>query len=177
MAVIITMVSCTTQKGVLNYLHNNPKLAEEFCSSNYPPIVQEIKGDTVYTKASNQDYSGVIDSLSDQLTYARGLLDMYSKSAPDTCKYLVDVYEKEINSLSGKIKELRDKYKPCEPETRTITRTISVVDSALKLVNTRLEEQLKQEQSKSKNRLYWIIGLSVALLVSGYFNVRKLLPI
>src|SRR5690606_18187736 len=102
---------------------------------------------------------------------------MYAKSAPDTCRYLVAAYEKEINTMANRIKALQAQYKPCAPTIREITKTITVVDAALKDVNARLEERLKEAEDKSSNRLKWIIGLSVLLAGSAYLNLRGIIKI
>lgn len=174
---MVLLSSCVTKKGARNYFLNNKGEAAEFCSTMFPPVQTGGRIDTVLIDGNNEDYSLIIDSLNDQLSYARGILAQYSDSAPDTCKYLVAIYEKEINEMAKRIKALQAKYKPCEPTIKEITRTITVVDAALKDINARLEERLKVAEDKSSNRLKWIIGMGVALLVSGYFNLKKVFPI
>ena len=173
----VLLSSCVTKKGARNYFLNNKGEAADFCSTMFPPVETYGRVDTILIEGDNKDYSSTIDSLNDQLSYARGILEMYAKSAPDTCKYLVAIYEKEINSMSERIKALQAKYKPCAPTIREITKTITVVDAALKDVNARLEERLRESEDKSSNRLKWIIGMGAVLLVSGYFNLKKILPI
>lgn len=173
----VLLSSCVTKKGARNYFLNNKGEAAEFCSTMFPPVPTEGKTDTILIEGNNEDYSATIDSLNDQLSYARGILAMYAKSAPDTCRYLVDAYENEINTMANRIKALQAKYKPCLPTIREITKTITVVDAALKDVNSRLEERLKEAEDKSSNRLKWIIGLSVLLAGSAYLNLRGIIKI
>src|SRR5690606_13517277 len=105
----VMLSSCVTKKGARNYFLNNKGEAADFCSTMFPPVPTEGKTDTILIEGNNEDYSATIDSLNDQLSYARGILEMYAKSAPDTCKYLVAIYEKEINSMSERIKALQAK--------------------------------------------------------------------
>lgn len=169
--------SCVTKKGAVNYMYNHPEVSSEFCAKVYPPVQTDSKEESIIVEGNNTDYSGKIDTLNDELNRAQDIIDSLTRIAPENCKPLIAEYQKQIASLRGQIRSLRNDYKPCEPTIKEITRTITVVDSALKDVVARFQEELNNEKEKAADRLKWIIGLSAALLVSGYFNVRKLLPV
>lgn len=98
------------------------------CESKFPVIDSLVAVDsTGIIESNNENYRAEIDSLLLAVQIADHNIVLGKKkvdSISDECADVVISYMKDLDLLNRKIKELSNKYKPCDPDTLSLLRTI-----------------------------------------------------
>ena len=152
------IVSCYNQrkaqtqfgKAAVTY----PNIPAQFCAITYPPKITVLKGDTI-TKTDTIQKEGTI--IEDTLITFDTVRITITKTLPG------QVITKTIHVTDTFQVENTAKVKECELER---SKTLDLLGAA----NTKADKFERQ----AKMRLWIMISFLLALLISLYFNLRKL---
>lgn len=185
---LILFTGCNTARKQIETLHAlNAKYPNELaadCSRYFP--AKDSLGKPIYIPAKNIDNTALIGLLKQKAD------SLANKTRQDSAKIAAgDVlsrqellsYKSDISVLQNKINDLRALYKPCKPDTIKIPHYI--VDNAMVATLTAqlrvkldsliaVKTQLETSKKTAATRLWWLIGLAIALGVSVVWSIYKL---
>lgn len=170
------LFSCTTQRKAVNYFNANEDVAAAYCAVKFPPkdsIVTHI--DTVL-KASNPDYTKVIDSLNNALgAISEGATadSLLASTDLKACQLVVQKQSQTIKRLRRLVADIKGEYQPCKPDTilKQVDRYIS--NTAKEKV---LELQLQASQ-KETDRYKGKYGFWLKAAIAGWLLFILLLAL
>lgn len=164
-------------RNARNTFAQHPDSFANYCSRFFP-VSDSIGRPTIdFIKADNQNHSEEIDSLK---SLVLALKEENSRDTSNCAKR----YESRIVSLTKRITDLRNVYRPCSPDTVIITNnlfrtnTAQAVDLSNKLNECmgdliKEREQKRAVEEKSKKRGVWNIILGVLLGISIIVHFRR----
>jgi hypothetical protein len=186
LVLLIVASGCITERGARHYATDHPDKFADFCGTYYPVIAGPVP---VYKPANNTDYSANIDSLIGAGDSLIERLRRDSTHAADSisraCADMVAGYSRQVDSLSAKIKRLRELYKPCKPDTVPVP--YPVVDSAKLAAANQKIAQLSQDkqtlnaqlagQKTANNRQNWYAFLFGVIAIPAAWGLIKLIKV
>lgn len=178
------MSGCATEKKkrdrALSFFATHPQEAAAYCANAYP--VRDSIGETIITPADNEDYTGKIESLGNEIDFLQEKLRQDSVKASAggqiTAQELSN-YKSQVNTLQKKYSDLQRSYKPCEPEIRErpVYRENTARVAALQLKSEKLQEdyndqkdELAAAQKQAQARLWMLI--SAGILAGAYIILK-----
>lgn len=204
--IVICMIltRCSTLKKSqkdLRYIQvQHPELLTDYCAVTFPLRIDSIKTDThpIYKPATNIDFTSKLDSLNQLADHIKDsakkafdeaiLAQTNNTPCITTIKQLQVKYQSQYNLLYNTYQNLRDKYKPCVPDTIIYHDTAFIPNDALiKNLNNKIAIQGSQLADKdktisTKNKYMWgfwivIIALALYLLRNPIIGLIKKLII
>lgn len=181
---LASCVSTAKQRGRANtfYAEHPAELAQK-CADAFP--VRDSAGQPVieYTPADNTNYSGQIDSLVDAVNQLSAYNDalvtqLHGQNNNDSvgaCRIALAKYQANLAVLQNKLSALQAAYKPCNPDTASITLPIYQENTArvtalnmhadsLLLTNNQLNTSLIASKTNGNRLLVWTICLLLICL-------------
>lgn len=197
------LFSCNIEKrwynGAQKLYARHPDSLSNICARSYP-VEDSVAYDRIDSvkPAKNENFTGTIDSLSqaaDSLTDRIKRDSMYAKQISVECAELVGLYSKEMVNLRSQVKTLKDRYKPCDPDTMyrssliyrkntaeiaSLKFKLSDADKKIATQKNELDEKEKEINKKEakilklqKDKLILIVILSAIGLGLGVFAFFK----
>ncbi|HEY4326152.1 MAG TPA: hypothetical protein VGN20_19350 [Mucilaginibacter sp.] len=164
-----------------------PNEAAKYCGDKFPVADSTISTKTDTIKGAVINYRPALVDLELLLDSAKDVLNQKQEKLTDLngqfnfAKMQLGKANDLINILSGQIDGIQTSYKPCGVDTikntviktRDNTARISALTTQIMMDGRdkeNMQNTLKNESTKSSHRLYWIIGLTIFVIV--YFGIK-----
>jgi hypothetical protein len=116
-ATAVLFASCSASKQAHRYFDRNPHEFAGDCADAFPLRDSTAEKIGPVRQADNPNYQHAIDSVAQEVAHLKAQVQA------DTSLTAAG-YRGQIGALEKIVKKLRDDYKPCKPDTLTVTREI-----------------------------------------------------